>query len=768
MKSICFETVSRYDRKAQPVSVMLPFCKGELFPDSICRNVLTDGENIYPFQPVITSCHDDGSIRYLVLRFLASFRANHKTEFRFTESPSVGVNRPEITYHAVAVEKTAESGIILDNGLISVELGASENGIIERIIREGRTVAVTEGPFISDGESEYAALVGDDGWQVEETGPLFVSLSTHGRHTDVSGRSWFDYIFRIRFWAGTEYIEAEYQIINTERSRQSHKSALTINNEQAGLKYDDAYPREVLHGLSFRIIPERDKDTVKKLYTSSFNFHATEADADGVVSASVSADTILETPNEMFPEVMFSTFGCTWKTGRQLIGTEIYQAYQNFPKALSADQKSISLSFYPDDYEPIEFPQGVQKTSRFFIFCMDGDASDHEVIDQLLTFEMPPVGCSPSSEFIAAGSFGKEVSELFDPVTERFLYRFVDSRAKGLGFLNFGDCPEWEYSKQGRSLGRDIWINNEYDMIHDFIAMFVRSGDRRYFDYAQAAVRHWMDVDYCHFSESPYHEGLLYTHSVNHVSGQMVPSHQWVQGFLDYYHLTGYREAYDTAMTIGEKLEELVKLPIYNKPGMVEPREIGWALRNFVDLYAETHDEKWKEDCLPIVKTYIEWARLYGTWTSPYPDNYMDRVPFMMQVGIGGLYSYYKLDQREDIRQTLLTVIDDIVENCYNTRLDMFLGKMHPSIRYQNLNGMVLETLEIGYELTGDIRYLEKGLGMFSWITRENNPPIYDFSKIKRDAHTVIYNCPVGPKRFAQTLIPLLRYYTAALENNLI
>ena len=135
MKSICFETVSRYDRKAQPVSVMLPFCKGELFPDSICRNVLTDGENIYPFQPVITSCHDDGSIRYLVLRFLASFRANHKTEFRFTEGSSVGVNHPEITYHAVAVEKTAESGIILDNGLISVELGASGNGIIERIIR---------------------------------------------------------------------------------------------------------------------------------------------------------------------------------------------------------------------------------------------------------------------------------------------------------------------------------------------------------------------------------------------------------------------------------------------------------------------------------------------------------------------------------------------------------------------------------------------------------------------------------------------------------
>ncbi len=146
----------------------------------------------------------------------------------------------------------------------------------------------------------------------------------------------------------------------------------------------------------------------------------------------------------------------------------------------------------------------------------------------------------------------------------------------------------------------------------------------------------------------------------------------------------------------------------------------------------------------------------------------MDRVPFMMQVGIGGLYEYYKLAGGEKIKETLLKVIDDIVANCYVPRLDMFLCKMHPSIRFQNLNGMVLETLEIGYRLTGDKRYLEKGLGMFDWITKENAPPIYDFSKIKRDEHTVIYNCPVGPKRFSQTIIPLLRYYTAIMENNLI
>ena len=768
MKTIRFETVSRYDRQLQPVSVMVPFSKGQLQPADIARWYIADGNTRYRSQSVITSEYDDGSVRYMAVRFLASFRANMPAEFHFASEEECQDLPLQPDFQEVVFSRASDGSALLRNGLIEASLGAPGDTLIRAVSHNGKAVAAAEGPFISDGISSYRAYTGSDGWETEETGPLFVSVRTRGRHISEDGRTWFDYVFRLRLWAGSAVIECEYQIINTEKSKSGQKISLTLSNEQAGLKYDDGYPREILHGLSFRIIPEKDGNTVKKLYTSSFNFHAESTDAEGSLEALVSAETIMETANEMFPEVMFSTFGCTWSTGDCLIGAEIYQAYQNFPKALNADKDGIVLSFYPEKYEPIEFPQGVQKTSKFFIFCMDGNASDSDAVDLLLRLEMPPVGMVVPEEFIASGNYGRELSGLYDPMTERFLYRFVDSRAKGLGFLNFGDCPEWEYSKQGRSLGRDIWINNEYDMIHDFMIMFVRSGDRRYFDYLQAAVRHWMDVDFCHFSEAPYHEGLLYTHSVNHVSGQMVPSHQWVQGFLDYYHLTGYREAYDTAMTIGNKLEELVRLPLYNKPGMVEPREIGWALRNFVDLYIETHDERWMDDCRPIVRTYIEWARQYGTWTSPYPDNYMDRVPFMMQVGIGGLYSYYRLAPDPEIRSVLLTVINDIVDNCYSERLDMFFGKMHPAVRYQNLNGMVLETLETGYELTGDISYLRKGLGMFSWITRENNPPIYDFSKVRRDAHTVIYNCPVGPKRFAQTLIPLLRYYTAIMENDLL
>lgn len=764
MKQISFETVSRYDRHLLPATAMLPFAKGEMKGEDVSCNVLRDDRNSFPFQPVVTSTWDDGSVRCLALRMLADFEADRPKTFTF--APAID-SRKEKGVPTVQFIANEDRSAVLRNSFMEVKLGRPGSALIEKVSSRGTALATTDGPMISNGMESFAASTGDSGWELAESGDIYVCASTRGRHHAENGKTWFDFIFSVGLWAGSGNIEIEYRIINTEKAKCAVKE-LVLNNEQAGLKYDDEYPRELLASLRFSVIPEKDEETVKKLFTSSFNFHSVETGKDGSISALANADTIIDTANEMFPEVMFSTFGCSWKAKGMYIGTETYQAYQNFPKSLHVEKDRIDIGLFPEECEPIEFPQGVQKTHKFFIYVMDGSATDHDIVDNLLTLEMPPVGHALPSEFIASGCYGKEVSLEIDHPTERFLYRFVDSRAKGLGFFNFGDCPEWEYSKQGRSKGKDVWINNEYDMVHDFMVMYVRSGDRRYFDYLQAAVRHWMDVDFCHYSERRYHEGLLYTHSINHVSGQMVPSHQWVQGFLDYWHLTGSREAYDTAMTIGEKLEELVRLPMYSQPGMVEPREIGWALRNFLDLYTETHDERWKDDCQPIVDTYIRWTDLLGSWTSPYPDNYMDRVPFMMQVGIGGLYGYYRLDPRPEIKDTLLKVIDDIAANCYNERLDMFLGKMHPAIRFQNLNGMVLETMEIGYELTGDISYLRKGLGMFSWITRENNPPIYDFSKVKRDEYTVIYNCPVGPKRFAQTLIPLLRYYTAAMENGLI
>lgn len=768
MKKIVFETVSRYDVFDEPVQISIPFREGSLLRKDVKNAVILDnlGRSL-PAQFTPTAIYNDESIKFLHCVFLANFPKNSPTIFHF----DFDLNKQQEKFIPVTVEYFDKSKLIVSNGKLTIRLSSGNESPILSIDSPNLKLDRNhlDGIRLYDqNKKPFEFKVDEKGWEIVDSGPIRVILRGKGYHRDNHNSTWFSGVLTITLFAHSSYITFDHQVINSVKSRNSkNRNLMSLNNQQAGLKYDTGFPTEIISALLFTINLPSEKCS-KRLVTSSFNPEIIKVQNNEKLEKIISADTIIETPNEMFPEVLFSVFGLDWETQTYGLCASIFQAYQNFPKALSSSADSIVVSLFPQEHTSIAIPQGVAKTSKFHLYFHDPNLKDSELIDHLLRLELPAVGNVELKAYEESGVFSPYLSDKVHHPTERFIYRFVDSRAKGLGFLHFGDGPEWEYVKQGRSKGKDIWINNEYDMPHNFMVMFARTGDRRYFDYFMASIQHWIDVDLCHFHELPYHEGLLYTHSVDHVSGQPVPSHQWVEGFLDYYHATGDRYGLDIALTIGDRLAEMIDLPMYKKLGFVEPRELGWTLRAFLALYNETYNDWYLSKCEPIIETYCKWADEFGTWSSPYPDNYMDRVPFMIHVGVIGLYQYYRIKPSKRIRTVLLKVINDTRRECLNIPGNMFMGKQHPAVRYQNLNGMVLQTMAIGYELSKDVSYLESALGMFSWIVKENPPPIYDFSKIKRDDFTVIYNCPVGPKRCAQTLLPLLHYYSAILQEGLL
>ncbi len=767
MKEIHFESVSRYNKRHEPANIAIPWKKGELWNEMAEKGVITDTKNIYPSQHKVTAYWEDGSIKWLLIRFLADLPANEKIDYYYKLCD--GELKPEKTKEVVQIEDTSSGGLYIKNGTIEFVLSpAGEQSIFQSVSsKEGQMNRDgIYGPVIKAEDGREFILTIGENWEVVESGPIYGLVRTKGKHYDQQGKSWMDYTLMIHVWAGKPWINLDYQIINREEDQSPElRKQMALNNEQAGLKYDRNYPRELIRQIKVQVKPEWDSETVNhKILTSSFNYFADSGDVSTVLNKKITADTIVNTANEMFPEVMFSVFTGDWNNGTQAFSAGIYQAYQNFPKAMETGKEGIELFLLPEMEPMLELPQGVARTSRFYLYLHNSDITERLIMDRALMMEMPPAPTLDPAVYMEAGVFGNLVYDKYSPKTERFLYRYVDSRAKGLGMLHFGDGPEWEYMKQGRSEGDLIWINNEYDMPHNFMIMLARTGDRRYFDYMKASAEHWYDVDLCHYSNRPYRKGLLCTHSVNHISGQAVPSHQWVEGFLDYYHLTGNPNGLEAAMTIGAHLLELMELPLYHSTATVEPREIGWAMRTFIALYKETNESQWLDACSNIVDVYVKWQEELGTWTTPYPDNYMDRVPFMIHVGVAGLYEYYKLRPEKRIKETLLAVIDDMVKECYSPLTDMFYGKQFPAVRFQNLNGMILESLAIAYELTSDESYIKKGLGMFQWITVENQPAIYDFSKYKEDEYTVIYNCQTGPKRCAQSLLPILHYYRYLIE----
>lgn len=763
---ICFETVSRFDRRHEPATVGIPLPKGKLYDEGLSALRLMDGKKACPAQFKVTGRWHDGSVKWLLCHFLADLPANEPKDF-FLEASG-----PEAEKAAAVGAGVKDGRLVIDSGALRVALTArGEKGLFHAVECERGVLdaGALQGPELTNVQGETFLPEINADWEVIENGPVRVMARASGRHFDPAGSAWFDFSAIVILWAGCPWLQLDYQIINREKSIGGAKNVLDLDNRQAGLKYSLDYPFEQLRSMRFCVKPQASGEKRSHaLITTGFNYTVKRGDESHPLSDTITADTLVGSASEMFPEVLYSTYMGDWSDGRFAVAANIYQAHQNFPKAIDVNANGVTLHFYPETATPIRIPQGVARTTRMQLFFHDPQMEERLLVDRGLMLEMPPVPVADEQAYRDANVFPDFLSDQFRPATERFLYRYVDSRAKGLGMLHFGDCPEWEYIKQGRSKGKIIWINNEYDMPHNFVVMLARTGDRRYFDYMKAAVEHWYDVDLCHFSEQPHHEGLLYTHSVDHISGQPVPSHQWVEGFLDYYHLTGNPNGLESAMAIAQSLLELMKLPLYQKTQTTEPREIGWAMRTFMALYQETGDEQWLNACRPIVDVYVRWAEELGTWTTPYPDNFMDRVPFMIHVGVMGLFRYWEVTGEERVKATLLKVIDDMITNCYVPRLDTFFGKQSPSVRFLNLNGMVLETLAVAYRLSGDRSYLEKGRGMYEWIAVENPPPIYDFSKYKEDEFTVIYNCPAGPKRCAQTLLPFLHYYRLAMEEGII
>ena len=95
----------------------------------------------------------------------------------------------------------------------------------------------------------------------------------------------------------------------------------------------------------------------------------------------------------------------------------------------------------------------------------------------------------------------------------------------------------------------------------------------------------------------------------------------------------------------------------------------------------------------------------------------------------------------------------------------MFYYKELPSLARNGNNTLLLESLAIAYELTGNAEYLKYGLKTFEKAIRETDGGAVGVKTVIDDA--VICKGNSG-KGFAQSFIPLATYYNAISRNGMI
>jgi hypothetical protein len=498
-------------------------------------------------------------------------------------------------------------------------------------------------------------------------------------------------------------------------------------------------------------------------YKTNFEIAENGISVDRVVDAKY----LVGEANEHFAEVFYGTFFADRTDNDGGVCATIYQAQQNYPKAVKADESGIYVMLVPRDVDRVVMQPGMSREQRFLLYFHSADESLTEIDNRSLIYQMPDRPSVSSDVFKKAGV----MPDIFvdrDKINydvEISLIAKCDDHSRCSGMLNFGDAPDMGYTKQGRGKGKLVWSNNEYDFPHACALLYARTGERRFLDYMIAAGSHWMDVDVCHYSEDSLLIGGQWEHTRGHcVDGCMVCSHEWVEGLLDYYHFTGDERAYETALGIGENVLRLLETPMYQTSGESNARETGWALRTLTALYVETGDTKWTAKCQWIVGHFEEWTREYGEWLAPYTDNTAIRVGFMISVAVGSLMRYYRVFPSDGLKKLILSAVDDLVDNCLMDN-GLFYYKELPSLDRLGNNTLLLEALTIGYELTGEVRYLEYGKRTF-W--RSINAPSGGNVNEKNIVEDAVVTKGGSPKNFGQCMIPLSVYYKAASDNGVI
>ncbi|WP_277345814.1 beta-L-arabinofuranosidase domain-containing protein [Paenibacillus sp. HB172176] len=734
-----FEKLSKFERKAEPCSISIPFRQGAVMPSS--EITIMDGSEAVATQGRVTAQWPDGSVKWMLLHFMADLPAGESKSF--TCKPHVRTTFPARPVNVVMGEPDGEC--FINTGELQVNLrGARGKGLFHSLHRRnGIRMEESIGPEIQDRNGcRYVPEINARGWTVLEAGPVRAVVQSQGVHVGADGRQWFDFEARVYAYAGKPWLRVEYQIINKQPEREqlirslemawrSHRKTIADGNIEMGLGRSN-YATTIYRG-----------ETGSRL------------------SHCITAESLLSEANEHNPEVFYGTFWGAWaERGVGGFAVTVHQAQQNFPKQLDIADTGVRVGLIPEGSNVI-MRQGMAKTHRFFLHLFEPGETMEQVNVRSLQFQMPDQPVLDSMVYEEAGVMEQLSVLRMNDEAERALSMLADSRMRAYGMLHWGDGPDPDYSAQGD--GNIVWSNNEYDLPHSAMHLYARKGDRKDLSALLVAAEHWMDVDICHFSKDPLrHLGQLIP-SADHASGEPAVWHEWVEGLLDYYHMTGEWRALRAAIGIGNNIIRLLATPQFQTEGELQVREYGWALRSIVALFKETEDNKWLRAAEHIVEQFAAWKDKHGAWLSPYSDHAMVRVPSLIGIAVNSLMRYYRLKPQERIKEMIVDAVRDMIKHTYRKNEKVFVYKELPSLfRFDTPDPTVLESLAYAYELTGDTSFLEAGRATFrtslNRIERECRSGIV--KAIVGDA--LIVGQGAGPKMFAQQYYPLFYYYRTA------
>ncbi len=531
-----------------PVTFGIPFEDGEFTPSDI-MTMIDGGGSPIPAQFDVTSSWPSGDVRWILVDILVEIINGAVGQYFFcTGCP------PPPVYAPMNVAASATE--------ISVATGGQSFVINEANGAMGHFILNS-----TNGAESKAFIAGQNGnytLSLETHGPIRSVAKMTGEYTasDASMRGQF--ITRVRAYAGLPYVRVYHTMIWDEDDtptidRLSYMPTDVPSNGMASIGIDDS----AVGPASSMAYRQHDWDAVRDASESSAGTHL-----DGWIQVEDVNDALfgaVRWPWQQHPlGLSFTSGGLAVDLIRPEVVMSLAANDVAVPDLVDYANANWDLTTNSGPYTSLS-PRGVGKTYEILIW-RDDDTTPQDVKNTLLQH---PVYAYPDPAYATRADLPTPVSPVdavgfvtVEAAIENSFDWLTRSNAEygDYGVWNYGDVQyDWSplYSSGTIHFRKDrYWMNSGKGFSSLPWLLYLRSGARKYLEFAEAHARHVMDVDTCHVtneSELKFRGGMS-VYSPLHFGAHTYPIHFATESayLVSYYHMTGYERASDV---LGERVD---------------------------------------------------------------------------------------------------------------------------------------------------------------------------------------------------------------------
>lgn len=659
--------------EAWPMYCGVPFPDGSLSDASHARLVDASGEPVPAQMRVMARWPESDDIRWLGVHFQGDPEGEFYVEFG--EEPlaaDLPADRPmlERTDAGYEIDTGPAKFIVPERGPLIARAYHAPDATGE-FTEAHRVIANEAGDdlYVIDNEGREATIGRDDDTEQvrvetvpgDEIGaPLNTVIRREGWYVTDADERIARHITRLHFTAGKPFVRIEHTLVLTEDTDELwfRDVGLRLRHElgDAGsATFAASHDGDADEALVTE--PIRSEDDVLYMFQERAPYfsdtaaravigHASEEEADG---------TVLHEREKLGDWAAIDD-------NRAGLAVAIRQLWQQFPKEISVDRDAVTAHLWssrggweldlryetrkeriPDDWLNREYygshydnlerlagsGLGMARTHELMLHLHGPDTSGDELARVMRGFS-EPVLCLVDPEWFyrsdAMGPIHPRDPERF-PGAEGFIEAYFDQTMEVVeqwgdyGFLDFGARPHVWYRQKRDGPLEGQWTPNlnrygpglDYGTHAHVWRLYARSGQRKYYDFAEQANRHRMDLGMVHWDgpreaearetgeirdsgvlynkfrggyaigsgSSPFHWGRFT--QMHHASGTDI------QTFFYYYYLRDFRRARDVADDYHQLVLDLWRSGTHNPFTATRPFA---SFKNIATLYKETGDEE--------------------------------------------------------------------------------------------------------------------------------------------------------------------------------